>query len=161
MSIEAVTSEKVSEEALKLRRHMPDYEWLPGEFENAIFETFVINLELPWNHEGGYPDWKDPKIKELRRHVGELLYSNEKIVVENILAKCLSKDCDWSTVADGKFVKATHGLVECNLTYECGEHHIRTGRHTQHNRFSLHLNDKEIGLAAVSSQVCTGYIENI
>lgn len=154
-----ITPDQISESGIKIRKSYPSYIWGDGELRNAIFESFVIQLGLPWN-KMGFPEWSDPKVQDLHRQFSECLRDHEQHqVIDGIIARCTTENCRWRTIGQAKVDKVDRILKECGLTAKCRQHHLGSGEHTKHNRFQLYKDDRQIGIASVSSQVCTGYIE--
>lgn len=155
-----ITPDQISNIGLHLRNEDPDYIWGVGDFRNAIFEFLVTQHKLPWDESIGCPDWDDPLVKELYRSFTECLQlENETEYIDDAKAHCITEDCNWESIGQAKVERADRILTECDLTNKCRQHHLESGEMTKHNRFTLYVNNNQVGMASVSSQVCTGYIE--
>lgn len=162
MSAENLTSEKLSDVSFKIRQEKPDYNWGQGELLNAIFEVLVIEQNLPWIQDGGYPDWDDPRVLELRSEVVRIMQSENKTErIQNIQARCQATDCLWEASGDINIEKVSRTVLGGSLIRTCRSHHEETGFILHHNRFDLLLEGEKVGHVSVSSQVETGYIKEL
>lgn len=155
-----INAEQITQIGIGIRESTPDYIWDDSEFRNAIFEDLVTQFGLPWNHEIGCPDFDDERVKKLANEFQEVMRSeNETEYINGVVGRCETEDCGWEGSGQAKINRTDRVLEECDLTKKCLKHHVGTGQMTKHNRFVLFRDNEEVGIAAVSTQACTGYIK--
>ena len=154
-----INPQLITEIGVRIREEDPGHIWGDNEFRQKIFEILVDQHKLPWDEDIGAPDFNDPRVIRLYKAFEENLERDNNIVpIDGIEGRCEALNCGWKTEGQAKIEKTDRILVECDLTVKCRRHHEDSARLT-HNRFVLYKDGNQVGIASVSTQVFTGYIE--
>lgn len=101
-----INPDQISIIGLHLRKETPDYIWDENELRNAIFESLVIQHNLPWDKNIGAPDWDDPQVLRIYRAFVECLQR------ENVLKLSMESKADGQQKNSGWLPLGTYSVSE-------------------------------------------------